>query len=89
MRRRCDVCGGSGKAMGGGSIPTTCDACVDGYIGDNVDNVDETKPTKPTIDQKLDKRSKEYKQAVQNMIDETGCDESTARKMIDEAMSKL
>lgn len=86
MARRCAVCQGSGKAMGGGCIPTTCDACDGGTVREEGD---EKKPTKPTFDHKLDKRSKQYKESVQNMINETGCDESTARQMIDEAMAKL
>lgn len=89
MARRCSVCGGSAKAMGGGMLPATCGACVDGYVDADGNKPEDKKPTKPTIDHKLDKRSKEYKEAVQNMINETGCDESTARQMIDEAMAKL
>jgi hypothetical protein len=77
--------------MGGGSIPTTCDACDGGKVND-----DGSKPDSKTVAKiatvavaKMDKRSKQYKDAVQNMCKETGCDESTARRLIDEEMDKL
>ena len=91
MARRCAVCSGSGRAMGGGCIPTDCDACTNGTVND-----DGSKPESKTVAKiataavaKMDKRSKQYKDAVQKMCKETGCDESTARRLIDEEMDKL
>ena len=86
MARRCGVCGGSGRAMGGGCIPTDCDCC--NGTG-SMSEPGEVKPTKPTSTVKMDKRSKQYKDAVQKMCKETGCDEGTARRLIDEEMDKL
>lgn len=84
MARRCAVCGGSGKAMGGGSIPTICDACDGGIVREEGEAL-----TKKESTIKLDKRSKQYKQAVQNMVNETGCSEDKARELLDAEMDKL
>lgn len=89
MSRKCPVCSGSGKAMGGGMLPTDCDACVSGFVNPDGSKPEAKAKPKPSIAQKMDKRSKQYKDAVQNMCKETGCTEDTARKMIDEEMDKL
>lgn len=83
MAKRCGVCNGSGKAMGGGCIMTTCDACEGGSVREEGDAPDK----KVTV--KIDKRSKQYKESVMNMCKETGCTEAKARELIDAEMDKL
>lgn len=84
MAKRCAVCGGSGRAMGGGCMMTKCDACEDGW---NKSEGEEVIKKEPTV--KLDKRSKQYRQAVHNMVQETGCSEEKAHELIGAEMAKL
>lgn len=81
---RCRVCGGSGKAMGGGSIITTCDACTDGKTVTK-----EEVKVQATQAAKMDKRSHTYKKAVKGIMDKAGVSEEEAKHLFDAEMEKL
>jgi hypothetical protein len=58
----CTTCYGSREMMGGGMMRVKCTSCVDGY--NSVPDSDTDKPVLKT----LDKRSKQYKEAVQELV---------------------
>ena len=88
MAKRCAVCGGSGMAMGGGCIMTTCDACTEPKTVTKVVSKEEVK-TKATQAAKMDKRSHTYKKAVKGIMDKAGVSEEEAKKLFDAEMDKL
>lgn len=75
MTKSCIRCGGTGMYMGNGMIMTSCDRHV----------FDTDAP--PTLD-KIDRRSKDYRDAINDIMTESNISRIEAEKVFDEAYVK-
>lgn len=73
---RCSKCQGSGTIMGSGMMFHDCD-CDNGHIPD----------PKPTP--KVNRRSKEYKEAIENIMQSGDCSREEAVKVFDSEFDKI
>jgi len=72
----CWNCSGTHEMLGGGMIKTECTVCTDGFIYPEKE--------KEVSDVKIDKRSKEYKIALKELIDIGLSKEEAENKLVGE-----
>ena len=96
MSKMCKPCYGTGKILGGGFVTTRCEICNGSGKEMDVDSkakANGAKSASRNMDNaplpKLDKRSKEYKNAIRDIMDKSQLSKAEAEKIFDEEMDKL
>jgi hypothetical protein len=80
MADKCCRCGGSGLYMGNGMIMTECNLCVDDEYP--------VKKELPSLD-KIDRRSKSYNNAINDIMKASSISRNEAVKVFDETYDKI
>ena len=80
---RCLRCQGSGKLMGNGMISEDCD-CDDGHVYEDKEPV--VKEPEPM---KINRRSKAYKEAIENIMAASECTRQEAVKVFESEFDKI
>ena len=88
MIKLCKDCRGSGTVLGGGFVQVNCETCVGKGKVDSENNIIKDRNKNVSISSKIDKRSKVYKSAIQELVAK-GLTEKEAKVLFEEELGKL
>lgn len=93
MKNRCQACRGSGKLLGGGFVQIICETCHgtgNNELGETKDSANNAKNGTSSVSKshKIDRRSKEYKKAIADLMAQ-GLSKEQATKIFDEELDKI
>ena len=77
MTKLCIRCNGSGTYMGNGMMMTNCELCAN-------NSTSPTEYSAPSLD-KIDRRSKDYRDAINDLMKQSNVSRTEATRMFEEA----